>query len=73
MESSVLHTYSEVLLEPGEPVEIRLGPGVYEVLGGDIDHSISLGSTTQAMRCELGGAQGHPHGRGGAGGGDWGR
>ena len=49
MESSVLHTFSEVLLEPGEPVEIRLGPGVYEVLGGDIDHSISLGSTTQAM------------------------
>lgn len=48
MESSVLHTYSEVLLEPGESVEIRLGPGVYEVLGGDIDHSISLGSTTQA-------------------------
>ena len=49
MESSVLHTYSEVLLEPGEPVEIRLGPGVYEVSGGDIDHSISLGSTTHAM------------------------
>ena len=48
MESSVLHTYSEVLLEPGEPVEIRLGPGVYEVSGGDIDHSISLSSMTHA-------------------------
>ena len=48
MESVVRHTFTEVLLEPGEPVEIRLGPGVYEVLGGDIDHSISLSSTTQA-------------------------
>ena len=49
LESVVRHTFTEVLLEPSEPVEIRLGPGVYEVLGGDIHHSISLSSTTQAM------------------------
>ncbi|MCY3749079.1 MAG: hypothetical protein OXG64_07270 [Chloroflexi bacterium] len=48
MASMVRHTSSEVLLTPGQPVEIDLGPGVYEVSGGDIDHSISLGSTTHA-------------------------
>ena len=48
MESMVRHTFSEVLLRPDEPVEIDLGPGVYEVSGGDIHHPISLTSTTQA-------------------------
>ncbi len=46
--TTVRDTFAEVLLRPGEPLEIDLGPGVYEVLGGDIHHSISLSSTTQA-------------------------